>query len=113
MLMAKLTAEARYCLATGETPAHALTLLNERMGSLALDRFVTMVMAVLDVKSHDVVIVNAGHMNPIVRKTNGEVIEPGEDSKGPPIMVAPGIAYEQMSITLHKKIKEILKRVPM
>ncbi|MDP7304296.1 MAG: SpoIIE family protein phosphatase, partial [Pirellulaceae bacterium] len=60
MLMAKLSAEARFCLASESDPAAAVTQLNERMCQFDLNRFVTFVMVTLDPNTHVATIVNAG-----------------------------------------------------
>ena len=67
LLMAKLSADARFCMLTEPHPAVALTMLNNLMTQAGLaDRFVTMVAAVLDPRSHTVTLVNAGHPAPII-----------------------------------------------
>jgi phosphoserine phosphatase RsbU/P len=69
LLMAKLSAETRYCLASEPNPAQAMGRLNRAFCSSGWeDRFVTMVMAVLDPQHHEVTIVNAGHLPPIWRR---------------------------------------------
>ncbi|CAN5609403.1 hypothetical protein BH10PLA2_BH10PLA2_17660 [soil metagenome] len=66
LLMAKLSADARFCMLTEPQPAAALTMLNKLMTQAGLaDRFVTMVAAVLDPRSHTVTLVNAGHPSPL------------------------------------------------
>ncbi len=68
LLMAKLSAETRYCLASEPEPAQAIGRLNRVFcDSVWDDRFVTMVLAVLDPRRHEVTIVNAGHLPPLWR----------------------------------------------
>jgi phosphoserine phosphatase RsbU/P len=75
LLMAKLSADARYCLASEPTPAGAVARLNRVFcGSGWEDRFVTLVLAVLDPRRHEVTIVNAGHLPPLLRR-GGKVQE--------------------------------------
>jgi serine phosphatase RsbU (regulator of sigma subunit) len=100
LLMAKLSAETRFCLASETSPAIALTKLNDRMSHLQIDRFVTLVMAVLDPTNHVVTVVNAGHMAPILRKSSGEISEPGHDTSGLPIGITEGIQYEETTVAL-------------
>ena len=69
MLMAKLSAEARFSLAGVPSPAQAMTALNERICSLNLHRFVTCIMVVLDPALHQVTVANAGHMAPLRRSS--------------------------------------------
>lgn len=100
MMMAKLSAEAKFCLATESHPATALTKLNDRFSSIQIDRFVTLIMAVLDPVKHEATIVNAGHMPPIWRRTDGAIEEPGADVSGLPIGIVEGMKYKQTVISL-------------
>ena len=101
LLMAKLSAETRYCLVSEATPAAAVSRLNETFcGTRWEDRFVTMVLAVLDLAEHEVCIVNAGHMPPILRHPSGEIEAAGESIGGLPLGVASGIEYEQATVSL-------------
>ena len=99
LLMAKLSAEARFCLAAAPTPAAAVTALNERMSHLPIDRFVTLVLTVVHPQTHEVTVVNAGHMNPVWLKASGEVTEAGGES-GFPVGIFDDHQYEQTTVTL-------------
>ncbi|MFV1966352.1 MAG: SpoIIE family protein phosphatase [Pirellulaceae bacterium] len=101
MLMAKLSAEARFCLASESSPAAGLTALNQRICGLSLHRFVTCVMAVLDTESHEATIVNAGHMAPLYRRANGQLEEPSREGSGPPLGIIEDLKYDQVSVTIH------------
>jgi phosphoserine phosphatase RsbU/P len=101
LLMAKLSAEMRFSLATHRSPATALTHLNDHFSRLELDeRFVTLVMCVLDPTTHEVTMVSAGHMTPIVRDPSGQVREVGDEAVGLPLGIVEGIEYEQFQFTL-------------
>ena len=100
LLMAKLSAEARYSLAAEDNAADALKLLNDRMSGLSLDRFVTLVLIVLDPITHEVTVVNAGHMAPLHRTADGNIIEEGEDISGIPVGIMEGMDYEQFTFKL-------------
>ena len=102
MLMAKLSAEARFCLASEETPAAAVTMLNSRICQLNLDRFVTLVLVVIDPRDHEAVVVNAGHMPPFLRHVDGAEEEFGAAIAGLPIGIADGIEYAQASQQLQR-----------
>ena len=72
LLMARLSADARYCLASEPTPAEAVDRLNRAFCEAGWeDRFVTLVLAVLDVQQHEVTVVNAGHLPPLLRPGRG------------------------------------------
>jgi len=100
MMMAKLAAEAKYCLASESHPATAITRLNDRLSGVQVDRFVTLIMIVLDPEKHEVTIVNAGHMAPIWRHVDGNIEEPGADDSGLPVGIMDGLDYEQVTISL-------------
>jgi len=75
LLMAKLSAEVRFCFLTEPTPAKAVSLLNDQLikGGIG-DRFVTLAAMIIDPVAHQVTLVNAGHINPM-RYRNGELVE--------------------------------------
>ncbi|MBC8350893.1 MAG: SpoIIE family protein phosphatase [Planctomycetes bacterium] len=100
MLMAKLSAEARYCLASEAEPAVAVTKLNSRLCQLNLNRFVTFILVIIDSETHEATIVNAGHMAPIFRRADGSIEEPGDDEAGIPLGIMDGVEYKQASVTL-------------
>lgn len=100
MLMAKLSAEARFCLASESDPAAAVTQLNERMCQFDLNRFVTFVMVTLDPNTHVATIVNAGHPTPIYRHVDGSLEAPSEDEARLPIGVMDGVEYAAATVTL-------------
>ncbi|QDU96342.1 SpoIIE family protein phosphatase [Lignipirellula cremea] len=100
LLMAKLSAEARFSLAVEPDPARAVNRLNDALCRLPLDKFVTMIMVVLDPAKHEGVIVNAGHMAPLWLKADGSLEEPSEDFAGLPLGIVEGMTYNQASISL-------------
>jgi serine phosphatase RsbU (regulator of sigma subunit) len=93
--------ETRYCLAHQPTPADAVTQLNRAFcdGACA-DRFVTLVLAVLDPARHEVPIVSAGHPLPLLRRGSGGVEMLAETDTGLPLGVDRGAAYAQSTLTL-------------
>jgi serine phosphatase RsbU (regulator of sigma subunit) len=103
LLMAKLSAEVRYCMLTESDPAKGIALLNEQLirGGIG-DRFVTLVTLVIDPGNHKVTVVNAGHINPLrLRSRTGEfheIISNGES--GLPLGLVAGYPYEAREIPL-------------
>jgi serine phosphatase RsbU (regulator of sigma subunit) len=102
LLMAKLSAEVRYTLYSEPSPAAAVTRLNERISALGSQRFVTLIVVVLDPREHRATIVNAGHMAPLQRRPSGSIDEPGESLTGLPLGITDEFAYEQCEIELGK-----------
>jgi serine phosphatase RsbU (regulator of sigma subunit) len=93
--MARLSADVRFSLAMEADPAKAVEQINEGFCNRDWqDKFVTMLVAVLNPQSGDVSIVNAGHMAPILRRHDGTVTEIGEEAAGLPLGVAAGMEYE-------------------
>lgn len=103
LLMAKLSAEVRYCMLTQSDPAKAVTLLNEQLirGGIG-DRFVTLAVCVIDPAAHQLTIVNGGHINPLrVRSGGAEFIEVVTDAEsGVPVGLIPGFEYTAKTVTL-------------
>jgi len=101
LLMARLSADVRFSLASEEDPAKAIQQINEGFAHHDWqDRFVTMVAAVLNPRTGDLTMVNAGHMAPLLRRRDGSVAEIGEESAGLPLGVAQGFEYQSHSHTL-------------
>jgi len=100
LMMAKLSAEAKFSLASIPHAGNAISRLNNTLSKWPLDRFVTLIMGVIDPKTNEMVVVNAGHMTPLVRHANGTVSEPGEEEAGPPLGIIEDLEYEQITITI-------------
>ena len=101
LLMAKLSAETRYCLAREASLVEAVGRLNTIFcESRWEDRFVTFVLQVLDPNSHEVWIVNAGHMPPLVRHASGAIEAVGEADSRLPLGVDRDVEYRECSVSL-------------
>ncbi len=95
MFMAKLSAETRFCLASDADIGRAIERLNDRMSRLQVERFITLLVIVIDPSDEMVSIVNAGHMAPLVRrKSDGSICEPSENESGLPIAIDDGMEYD-------------------
>jgi phosphoserine phosphatase RsbU/P len=101
LLMARLSADARYCLASEPSPAGAVARLNRIFCSSGWeDRFVTLVLTVLDPRRHEVTIVNAGHLPPLLR-SGGKVSEAvSEEETRLPLGVDHEVEYVQTTAPL-------------
>jgi serine phosphatase RsbU (regulator of sigma subunit) len=85
LMMAQLSSEVRYRLAAAIDLAAALAGLNDYLAGMN-DRFVTMVMAVLDPKRHTLTVINAGHMPPLRRPQGGPpAVELAGEQGSPPL----------------------------
>jgi serine phosphatase RsbU (regulator of sigma subunit) len=94
LMMAKLSAETRYCLAAHSTLADAIAELNRRFYRPSPDRFITMVVGVLDPQRHQLTLVNAGHMAPLLRLPDGKVIDAGEEAASVPLGIIDDLTFE-------------------
>jgi serine phosphatase RsbU (regulator of sigma subunit)/pSer/pThr/pTyr-binding forkhead associated (FHA) protein len=103
LLVAKLSSEVKFSLVTSPTLAQAVCLLNEQMiqGGMG-DRFVTLVVMVIDPSAHVVTVVNAGHMSPkLYRAGTGELVDAiSLDNTGVPVGALAGYPYEQVTLPL-------------
>jgi serine phosphatase RsbU (regulator of sigma subunit) len=101
LLVARLSAEVRHCLLSQPQPIDAMARLNQLFSDDRWEgKFVTMVVAVLDPAEHEVCIVNAGHMAPLLRRPSGEIEEVGRSKGGLPLGIDGDSKYEQFSIRL-------------
>lgn len=101
IVMAKLSSDVRFALATEPDLASAVKYVNRAFCAQGLeDRFVTMIYTVVDPATNQVTLVNAGHMAPYLRRTSGEVVDVHEEITGLPIGVMDDYEYELATITL-------------
>jgi serine phosphatase RsbU (regulator of sigma subunit) len=95
LLMARLSADVRFSLASEPDAARAVRQINEGFAHHDWqDRFVTMIAAILNPITSELIVVNAGHMAPLLRRSGGAVEELGEGVAGLPLGVAPGYEYQ-------------------
>ena len=95
ILMAKLSSDVRFWLAREPDTAKALGMINAIFSKHGWDdRFVTMVVAVIDTRTNLLTLANAGHMPPLLRTSTGEVLEIGGEEAGLPIGVVDDYQYE-------------------
>jgi phosphoserine phosphatase RsbU/P len=100
LLMAKLSAETRYLLASQSNPATAMTMLNRVISSLGVQKFVTMLCLVIEPATGLTEIVNAGHMPPLWIKRGGRIEQPGDEAAGVPLNVLDDFEYDLATIEL-------------
>jgi phosphoserine phosphatase RsbU/P len=59
-------------------------------------RFVTYVLAIIDLETHEMTLVNAGHMSPIIRRSDGTWEEFDDNMVGVPLGVVEGFPFESV-----------------
>jgi serine phosphatase RsbU (regulator of sigma subunit)/pSer/pThr/pTyr-binding forkhead associated (FHA) protein len=97
LLMAKLSAEARYCMLSEGNVAVSISKLNDLlMRAGLLDKFVTLAAVVLDPAKHTVTIVNAGHQTPLLYRPAAGTLQDAVDGElsGLPLGVMEGYQYQ-------------------
>jgi sigma-B regulation protein RsbU (phosphoserine phosphatase) len=101
LLMARLSSGVRLLLHTEAGPERVVARLNHEFATANLgDRFITLVLAWLDVSSHRLRVVNAGHYCPLIRKADGRVEEILPRSPALPLGVVSDYAYEAVSVPI-------------
>lgn len=102
LLMVKVASELEASLATERDPVAALNSVNRRFSRRNPDgAFVTMVLAILDLARHQMSVVNAGHLRPLLRRPDGTVVEIGDAEAGMPLGVVPARTYEQTQLQIN------------
>ena len=103
LLMAKLSAEARFSMLTQPEPHKAMGVLNDQLfhGGIG-DRFVTLAALILDPATHQVVIVNAGHLSPLRYRASSGELHPAIDLDltGLPLGATEGYQFDLVTLTL-------------
>ncbi|MFT5302886.1 MAG: sigma-B regulation protein RsbU (phosphoserine phosphatase) [Mariniblastus sp.] len=101
LLMAKVSAESRFALATSKTAVEAISKMNNSLSGMNIDRFVTLVLGLLDLNTNQMTIVNAGHMPPILRKSStGEISQLAIEESGLPLGIMEEYEYESITVDL-------------
>jgi serine phosphatase RsbU (regulator of sigma subunit) len=104
LFMSKLSSDARFSLLTEPDPARAVAKLNNLLAEFAqqADRFVTLVLAVLDPARHTLTLVSAGHPSPLLYRPAGGPMGEVFNRKlaGPPLGVLEDMAYSAVQASL-------------
>jgi len=102
LMMARMMSDVRFLATTEPDPARLLASVNESVCARGTeDAFVTMIYAVLDVRSRRMEIANAAHCPPILRRARGGEIVEIDEPIGFPIGAVPSAEYESETIHLH------------
>ena len=101
LLMAKISAESRFALATSSCPIEAVSKMNNSLSGLNIDRFVTLALGLLDLNTNTLSIVNAGHMPPIFRSgAMGEIKKLAREESGLPLGIMEDYPYECVEVQI-------------
>jgi phosphoserine phosphatase RsbU/P len=98
LVMSRISSVVRSTLKYVDDVGEAIRAINDHMCSTAVEgRFVTYILAIVDTKSHEMQLAIAGHMSPMIRKTDGTIEEFDEDSVGVPIGVLEDYPFDVLS----------------
>jgi len=101
LLTAKLSAEIRLFLQGQTDPARVVTRLNRQLcENGVLDMYITFLLAMLDITSHRLLLVNAGHPCPLIRRRDGRIEVFGQEQSGLPLAIQGDWKYETAETTL-------------
>jgi serine phosphatase RsbU (regulator of sigma subunit) len=83
LLMAKLSSEVGLLLQTEPDPSRVVERLNRNLCQAGMaEMFVTFLLVILDGERHELTIINAGHMGPMIRRSDGRIEVIGEEESG-------------------------------
>jgi sigma-B regulation protein RsbU (phosphoserine phosphatase) len=78
-----------------------VTILNEQLCEAGLEeKFITLSLSVLDIKSGHLTLSSAGHLPVLIRRSDGRVEEHGADVSGLPLGIMPEFPYRQANVQL-------------
>ena len=100
LYVARLSGELRHLIRSGETPGNVANLLNDSFVGDAEQRFVTLVLLVLDPIKHQLTVVNAGHWDPVLRTKRGKLVALMGEERALPI----GIQENQTYCAFHHQL---------
>lgn len=101
LLMARLYSSVRYHFLSQTDAALAMTGLNAEISTSGLGhRFITCLVMVLDPATHELTLVNAGHLPPMRRGPNGEIEPIGVKESGMPLGIVPDQVFQSSQFTL-------------
>lgn len=95
LIMSRMSSCVENTMGFAEEIGEAVGAINNHMCNNAVEgRFVTFVMTVIDPVAHELVMVNAGHMSPMILRVDGTIEEFDEDATGLPIGVMEDYPFE-------------------
>jgi phosphoserine phosphatase RsbU/P len=101
LMMAKFSADTRYCFQHTSAPGMAATGLNQLLDELGIDdRFITLSLGILEFEPRRFTFCSAGHPLLLIRRADGRIEERGQDINGPPLGILPDVVYQEASVDL-------------
>ena len=101
LVMSRISSVVESTMGFVDDVGKAIRLINNLMCSNAVEgRFVTFVLLIIDTKKNTLSLANAGHMPLLIKKSDGNLVELGEDAVGIPIGVMEDFEYEVVNCNL-------------
>jgi phosphoserine phosphatase RsbU/P len=101
LMMAGICPEVRHLVRAGVAPDEVLTRANQQVFNADFDcRFVTLVVTELDSRSNRLVVANAGHPPPLIRRCDGTIVEASGEESGTPLGIDVSRAYRSITVSL-------------
>jgi serine phosphatase RsbU (regulator of sigma subunit) len=98
LLMSRISSVTQSTLRFTDDVGQAITAINNHMCSKAVEgRFVTYLLIVIDLRTHEMSLVNAGHMSPLIRCPDGQVEEFHDETIGIPVGILEDYPFQVVS----------------
>ena len=100
MLMANFSSEVKAQLRSGRGAAETVALVNDAICERSNERFITMILMVIDPVANELEVVNAGHWSPLLRRGDRSIIELTSGNKFYPVGLVSNSQYESFRIEI-------------
>lgn len=101
LVMSRLSSVVANVVAFLDDVGEAASRINNQMCAKAVEgRFVTFILGLVEIKTGKIKFVNAGHMPIMIRKTDGSIVEIGEEAVGVPLGVVEDFPYDVVEYTI-------------
>ncbi len=98
LVMSRLSSVVQSTMSHVDDVGEAVKAINNHMCANAVEgRFVTFVLVIINLALHEMQLVIAGHMSPLIRKKDGTIEDFDEDSVGLPLGVLEDYPYDVLS----------------
>ncbi len=95
MIMSRMSSCVQSTIHHVQDVVEAMEAINHHMCDGKIEgRFVTYVLCIVDTRNHEVVLSNAGHASPIIRRAGGTVEQFDQEIAGPAIGIFEGYPYQ-------------------
>lgn len=103
LVMSRIASVVQSTVQHVDEVGEAVEAINNHMCASAVEgRFVTYILAIIDTQLHEMRLVIAGHMSPMIRKPDGSIEEFDEESVGVPVGVLEDYPFDVLSRTIHR-----------